>query len=191
LIQGSASDWGFFVQCESPIGDSVPCSDSNGANVSRVPDPAGGGGYALRQYINPRESARSQLGIWGFAEPPIQNQLNNRGEIWIQMEVYIPSPAPSNSGNIGWLSIMDTQSTGSNGAERWHTNPGVFLCSAVFPVCGSGSAGKLVTRNVGNNVFVGPTTNPVPLNQWFKLQVHFIWSTSPVPVTYYITGQQV
>jgi hypothetical protein len=30
----------------------------------------------------------------------------------------------------------------------------------------------------------------LPINQWFKLQIHVPWSTSAVPVTFYVNGTQ-
>jgi hypothetical protein len=82
---------------------------------------------------------------------------------------------------------MDVHSTGDLGANRWHTNPGLFLCSAALR-CSSGDTGKLVARNLRNNLFV-QSSDPVPVNQWVKIQVHVPWSTTPVPVTFYVNGR--
>jgi len=169
----------------------VTCSDRNGANLSRVPDPAGGPGSAIRHYIVPSNGGgRAQLSTVTSTNPALASQLANFGEVWIEQEMYIPAPLPSSSGKGPWLSLMYFHSFGPNGADRWHTNPGLFLCSAALK-CGSGDTGKIMARNWQNTVFAGPTEKPVPVNQWFKLQVHFRWATTPVPVTYYINGTQV
>ena len=107
-------------------------------------------------------------------------------DIWIEEEVFIPTNFVS-TGVGPWISIMDFHSVGAN---RWHTDPGLFMCSSVNG-CAAGDIGKLAARNYQGTIFAGPSTMPVPINQWFKLQVHWIWSTTPVPITYYINGVQV
>lgn len=186
-IQTGSSPWGFRFICEHPIGTPVVCSDSNGANISIVSDPLGGPGKAIRHYVVPTGGGRAQLGTSTFDNTALANQLASRSEVWIEQEMYIPGPIPTSTGKRAWISIMDVHSTGDFGANRWHTNPGLFLCSAALG-CSSGDAGKLAARNLRNNKFVQSSFH-VPIDQWFKVQVHVPWSTTPVPVTFFVDGK--
>jgi hypothetical protein len=183
---------GLHPGCEHPInGVKITCDAGNGADLSRVPDPAGGLGWAIRHYIIPSDGGgRAQVSTSTVGNPAFATQLANYSEIWIEQEMFIPAPVPSSEGNGSWISIMDFHTSDANGADRWHTNPGLFLCSGALR-CPPSEAGKLVARDWKNKIFGGPTAESVPVNQWFRLQVHFRWSTSPVPVTYYINGRQV
>ena len=66
-IQAGASPWGLPLGCAHPISTPVPCSDANGANVSVVPDPAGGPGKAMRHYMDVSNGGgRAQAGTMTF-----------------------------------------------------------------------------------------------------------------------------
>ena len=191
-IQSDPNEWGLHLGCEHPInGVKITCDAENGANLSRVPDPAGGSGWAIRHSIIPSHGGgRAQLSTSTLGNPAFATQLANYGEVWIEQEMFIPAPIPSSEGNGPWISLMDFHSSNANGAGRWHTNPGLFLCSEALR-CPPSETGKLVARDWKNKMFGGPSAKSVPINQWFRLQVHFRWSTSPVPVTYYVNGTQV
>lgn len=188
-IQTGPSPWGFRYVCEHPIGTGVRCSDSNGANISVVPDPAGGTGLAIRHYIVATGGGRAQLVTSTLDNGALASQIQSRGEVWIEQEVYIPGPMPSSKGNRAWLSIMDIHSTGDLGANRWHTNPGLFLCSVALR-CSPRDIGKLAARNFRNNV-LAHSSFQMPVDRWFKVQVHVPWSTAPVPVTFYADGKKM
>ncbi len=190
-IQNGSPPWGFdLIQCQHSIDTEVACSDANGANVSVVADPAGGTGKAMRHYIVTSGSGgRTQAGVMSLFNSAFATQLANHGEVWIEEEAYFPS-MPTPSGNYPWLSIMDFHSTDSAGDNRWHTNPGLFLCATGID-CSSADTGKLKARNFTDSIEAGPTTITVPIGRWFKLQVHWVWSTSAVPITYWIDGVQV
>ena len=188
-IQTGPSPWGFRYVCEHPIGTGVICSDSNGANISVVPDPAGGTGLAIRHYIAPTGGGRAQLVTSTADNAALANQITSRGEVWIEQEMYIPRPIPSSKGKRAWISIMDVHSTGELGANRWHTSPGLFFCSAALR-CPSRDTGKFAARNFRNNVFAHSSFE-MPVDRWFKVQVHVPWSTAPVPVTFYVDGKEM
>jgi hypothetical protein len=192
IQSGGASPWNFsFNNCEHPIGTNVTCSDANGANLSIVNDPAGGPGKALRHYINTANGGGcAQAGVITWGDANFNNQLKTKGDVWIEQEVYIPSPAPSAALAGPWLNLVSFHSVSPT--LRWHTDPGLLFCSPTFSIeCPSGSNGKLVARNYTGLITAGATALPVPVNQWFKLQIHWIWSTSPVPTDFYINGAKV
>jgi hypothetical protein len=189
-IQTGSIPWGFRpLQTEHPIGTAVVSSDANGASLTVVADPAGGGGKAMRHYgASGMSSWRAQAGIWTGDNKAFADQIAAHNEVWVEMEIYIPEAIVS-SGNYPFLNIMDFHSTDSNGAYRLHTNPGLFLCSSAFGRCSGGSM-KLVVRDYFGNQ-TGPSTAAVPIAQWFKLQVHWVWSLTGAPITYWINGVQV
>ena len=97
-IQAGSKPWGFSAtECEHPIQIGVACSDANGANISRVADPLGGGGFALRHYARvgdtggPEGGARSQVGIWFNDNPEWQAAATSGNKIYIAQELYIPT----------------------------------------------------------------------------------------------------
>jgi len=188
-IQTGAWPWGFsYSTCEHPINTTVVCSDANGSNLSVVPDPAGGTGKALRHYIDMANGGgRSEAAAITSRIPAFANQMNTRGEVWIEWEVFIPE-APTATGEGPWLSVMDFHSVGPS--SRWHTDPGLFFCSTSWPCGFPADAGKLSTWNSMTSAGAGPSP-AVPVNRWFKLQVHWVWSASPVPITFYLDGVQV
>jgi hypothetical protein len=189
-IQTGSSPWGFHgLWTEHPIGTAVENSDANGASLTVVGDPVGGGGKAMRHYGTAGTSSwRAQAGIWTGDNKAFASQIAAHNEVWVEMEIYIPEAVVS-SGKYPFLNILDFHSTNSDGGFRFHTNPGLFLCSSAFGRCGGGNM-KLVVRDFFGNQ-TGPSAAAVPIAQWFKLQVHWVWSLTGAPITYWINGVQV
>jgi len=182
--------WSFFPVCQNSA-NSIPSgtlgSDAAGASLSRVRDPAGGTGWAIRHYLDSAAGGyRAQMSLASWTLAPFGTQLA-KGEVWIEQEMYIPAPMPTAGDSDAWLSIQDFHSHGANGENWHHSHPALMLGS---PVMGR-QPGQLVARNFQNNIFSAPTVNTVPLNRWFRLQVHLPWRTTVVPVKYYIDGTQV
>ena len=69
----------------------VTPGDADGANLSRVPDPLGGPGYALRQYgVLDEDGARSQVGLYSFSQPAFRNLALSGVPVYVAMEWYFP-----------------------------------------------------------------------------------------------------
>ena len=83
-IQGTSAQFGFDgIGTNHPIEAApVPPSDANGANVSRVPNPLPGGGYAMRHYgVFDVGGARAQAGIYGALNKVFNDQATRPGGI--------------------------------------------------------------------------------------------------------------
>jgi hypothetical protein len=72
-IQSGNSPFGFNdISTEYPIDNEVKASDANGANLSRVPDPLGSAGYAMRSYgALGTGGSRAQLALWSATTRPL------------------------------------------------------------------------------------------------------------------------
>lgn len=180
---------GFFPVVQQPIGTNLIGlgADNLGASLSRVRDPAGGPGYALRHYLDPFRGGRAQYSMASWTNPAF-GTMAQRGEVWIEWEVYFPV-VPSSSGPGAWLSIMDFHSHGPNGEEWWATNGALMFASEALGGT-SNDQGRLRMRDTTNTRFSNISTAGIPAGRWVKLQVHYIWSTSEVPITLYIDGVQ-
>jgi len=101
---------------------------ANGVDLSRVPDPLGGPGYAIRQYGTFDEGgARSELGLWSFVHKEFGDLASSGAPVYVAQEWYFPEAIDAGGDSAPWLNLMDWHSTGDGGNNRWHTCPGTFL----------------------------------------------------------------
>lgn len=185
--------WTFLPICEkwnngvNAIPQGTLGSDAAGASLSRVRDPAGGTGWAIRHLIDLTNGyARAQMSLASWTLPAFGAQLA-KGEVWIEQEVYIPAPLPTVGDPRAWMSLQDFHVHNAAEPLNWlHTWPGLFLGS---PSVANSPPGRLISR--ASNIFSKPSSLPVPVGRWFRLQTHFPWSTSAVPVTYYFDSVEV
>jgi hypothetical protein len=181
---------GFFPAVQWPISQNLAGlgSDAAGASLSRVPDPAGGGGFAIRHYLNPANGGgRAQYSMASWTNQAFGIEAA-KGQVWIEWEVYFPV-VPTSVGPGAWLSIMDFHSHGPNGEEWWATNGALMFASEVLGGTPA-DAGKLRMRDNTNTRFSNISMDRLPAGRWVKLQVHYIWSTTEVPITLYVDGVQ-
>jgi hypothetical protein len=182
---GTAENWGFdYMMTESPIGTSVKPSDANGANISRVADPLGGAGYALRFYTDFSRSAdgvRAEVDLLSQSNTAFAAQAKSTKGIWVAQEWYFPQALSAGNDDYPWLNLWDWHSVG---ADRWHTSPGVMVAKdgsmKVQFVWGGGSASY--------NDTTGYSSIAMPVGRWFSIEMHYVWSTSTVTVSLWIDG---
>ena len=184
-IQAGAADWGFdYVMTECPIGNSVSPSDANGVNISRVADPLGGAGYALRFYTDfsrSDEGARAEVDLLSQANATFSAQAKSAAGIWVAQEWYFPQALSAGSDDYPWMNLWDWHSVGS---DRWHTSPGIMPAKdgsmRVQFVWGGGSAAYNETS--------GFSSIALPVGRWFNIEMHYTWSTSTVTLSLWIDG---
>ena len=189
-IQSGGGLYGFDqLGTEHPIGTTVTPSDTNGANLTRVPDPLGGPGYALRQYgVCDEGGARSQLGLYSFS----QNQSAFRdlalsGEpVYVAQEIYFPDTIDAGGDGWAWLALLDWHTT-RDGGDRWDTSPGIVLQqdgSMRFQF----AWGFLARQVNGSNS--DWSSIGMPVGQWFDLEMRWQFASSQTAtVSVWINGQ--
>ena len=182
-IQNGSKPWGFTATtCEHPIAAEVACSDANGANVTRVPDPLGGRGFALRHFARVGDTggseggARSQIGLWFNDNPEWQAAATSGDKIYIAQELYIPTEMVG-TGNYPWLDIMGIQVTNNSGDNRWHTNPGLHIASDWYEAPGRMYLSIDWGSQSGQNPDV-MTSIPLPVGEWFDLEFSWQWTAA-------------
>jgi len=169
--------WGFSdAACHRPVdGDGDPtCADAQGVNISRVADPAGGGGYALRFYTELNGiGVRAQLGVYGAWDATFNAAASSGNPIYCAMEMYIPSPAwYLNSGTGGWMSLGDFHTLQPGGGGRYHTSPGFMINR------GGANTIQFAWNGMSGNGNGSPySTTAMPTDEWFDFEVG--WQHSP------------
>ncbi len=175
--QTTGKPWGFSdVVCEKPHDNRVSCSDANGVNASKVANPIAGGGFAIRQYgeLNgPGEGARSEPGIHTQDFPVWEAATTSGTQFYLAQELYFPSDIVG-TGEYPWLSIMDFHSVNVIGQNRYHTNPGFFIQNELDNPPGNMYIGVAWANNNSGGVF----SQPLPVGEWFDLEVSYRWTTS-------------
>jgi hypothetical protein len=190
-IQSGGGVYGFDqLGTEHPIGQTVTPSDANGANLSRVADPLGGPGYALRHYgVFDEDGARSQLGLYSFI-PSRQafKDLALSGEpVFVAQEIYFPEAVEAGGEEWAvWLSILDWHTT-KDGTERWDTAPGLMLKQ-------DGSMRFQFAWGVRARQINGDTsqwsTIGMPVGEWFDLEMRWQFASSQTAtVSVWINGE--
>jgi hypothetical protein len=190
-IQSGGGLYGFDqLGTEHPIGTTVTPSDANGANLSRVPDPVGGPGYALRQYgVFDEGGARSQLGLYSFSESQSAfRDLALSGEpVYVAQEWYFPETIDAGGDGWAWLAFLDWHTT-RDGGDRWHTSPGILLQqdgSMRFQFgWGRDAAGQV------NGYNSDWSTIALPVGEWFDFEMRWQLATSQTAtVSVWINGE--
>jgi hypothetical protein len=184
-IQSGSAPYGFRdLSTQRPIGVTVAPSDANGVNLSRVPDPLGGGGYAMRHYgMFDRQGARSQLGLWG--EGAFGDLAASGQPVYIAQEWYFPEALYSNS--WGWLALWDWHSTGPSwGENRWHTAPSVMLLSdgSMRAELKWGGDAAYANGEVGARSSVG-----LPVGEWFDIEMRYQWTEGGTTISVWVNGE--
>jgi hypothetical protein len=184
---GTADNWGFdYVMTESPIGTSVTPSDANGANISRVADPLGGSGHALRFYADfgsgsYPDGARAEVDLLSQSNTAFAAQAKSAKGIWVAQEWYFPQALSAGNDDYPWINLWDWHSVGG---DRWHTSPGVMPAKdgsmRVQFVWGGPAA------NYNNTT--GYSSIAMPVGRWFDIEMHYVWSTSSVTLSLWIDG---
>jgi hypothetical protein len=154
----------------------------NRCNLSRVADPAGGGGWALEQLgdINRTSETRSEAGLYFWSgHSALMSHLNTGTPIFVTQEMYIPSPLPSETGGTPWMSMMDFHSDGT------HTNPGIFYNGS-----GDGTFEPLWNQWNSDPGFSN-AAYPLKTDQWFKVEFEWAWKTSGATIRIWIDGDLV
>ena len=87
-IQTKAEPCGFDEWLtERPNDQEITPSDANGVNISKVPDPLGGGGYAVRQYATfDTRGSRSEAGIWSFSDSVFSDLVTSGQSVYMAQE---------------------------------------------------------------------------------------------------------
>lgn len=184
-IQENLPNWGFDQVRTDHGGVIISPSDVNGANVTRVPDPAGGTGFVLRLFGNLTGGARAQVGIGSPNWPALVEQLKTPEGIWIESECFIPENIHAEAVGYQWMSLFDIHSTNADGSRRWHTCPGIMLNP-------DGSMRFQLQWGGESNAINKPSdwsTVPLPVGRWFKRLIHYIWSETPITLQMWIDDQ--
>ena len=116
-------DW---TTCEKPISSIVSCQngDGDGAEFDLASDPAGGSGFAIRQYADLRSGGgRSQGAVLSQSKPAIDALFDGQEEIWFYTQYFFPQPVLG----TGWLHFFGFQQTGNAG--RISNNPAINFWS--------------------------------------------------------------
>jgi hypothetical protein len=176
---------GFITQY--PIGNIVEADDANGANLSRVSDPDGGPGYALRQYgVFDENGARSQLGIWSFAQDEFRDLALSGEPVYVAQEWYFPETIEAGGDPWPWLSLLDWHTT-ADGGTRWATCPGMMLNedgSMRFHFAWGCPAGE-VNGSTSDWSSIG-----MPVGQWLDVEMRWQFATGPTAtVSVWINGE--
>jgi len=171
-IQSGGEPYGFdeFLT-ESPIDNVVTPRDGNGANLSRVPDPLGGPGYAIREYGNfAQGGARSELGLWSFNQPEFSALVLSGAPVYVAQEWYFPKAIDAGGDDWPWLNLWDWHSVSSS--DRWHTDPGLMLAK---------DGSMRVRWEWGGdppNVESGYSSIGFPVGEWFDIEMKYQWSSN-------------
>lgn len=183
-IQEDEPMWGFDgIGVCNPGNIEVAPDDANGANLSRVPDPSGKPGYALRHFaLLDKQGAyvRSQAGVYGSNHKEFNDAAESPTGVYLEQECYIPEVLSANSDGYSWLSLQDIHVTDADGANRsW----------LALPVLQDGSMrAKLawggVLYNVNLNNGTPPPISAIPLSvrRPFIIKTHFIRSVEPTTI---------
>jgi hypothetical protein len=184
-IQEGQRPWGFSGLATQYNGKTVAPSDANGANISRVPDPAGGPGFAMRHFaVFGPKVGRSQAGLWSFANPTFAKQAKSEEGVYLAQEWYLPEVFSAKGPSVPWISLLDWHSVGPNGSNRWHTSPGLFLAK-------DGSMRVRLDWNYGMTGNPGSawSTIPLPVGRWFDVEMYYKWTTGPTTIKVWIDGE--
>ena len=180
----ASSPWGFDgIGVEHPIGSAVAPSDTNGANLSRVSDPAGGSGYALRHFGTfDSGGSRSQAGIYGFANAVFGAQAKSAEGIYMAQEWYFPTTIGAGGDAWPWINLWDWHSTDTGGGNRWHTRPGLMLVED----------GSMRVRwewgGASPNASSADSSVALPVGKWFDVEMYYQWSTSGTTLKLWVDG---
>ena len=188
-IQSDGNLFGFdAIGTQHPIGTNVTPGDSNGANVSRVTDPLGGSGYAIRQYgVFDTGGARSQLALWSFRHEAFRDLALSGEPVYVAQEVYFPERIDADDSGWAWLSLLDWHTT-LDGANRWHTSPGIMLKqdgTMRFQFAwGGGAAGEV------NGPVSEWSTLGMPVGEWFDIEMRWQFATDQTAtISVWINGE--
>jgi hypothetical protein len=181
-IQDGELPWGFDGLGIQYAGVHVVPDDANGANLSKVPDPAGGPGYALRHYANFDNSARSQAGIYSFVTPELAAQAMSDEGVYVAMEWYFPEVFHADRIHGPWINVWDWHSTGPWGSDRWHTSPGMFLKT-------DGTMQFYLAWFFGGGGVSQESNVPFPVGRWFDIEMHYKWTSGPATIQVWIDGE--
>jgi len=177
---------GFGV--EHPIGTPVTASDASGANLSRVADPAGGGGWAMRHFgVFDAGGARAQAGLYGDANTVFGEQARRPEGVWVAQEWYFPHAVGAESDPYCWLAVWDWHSidAGTRG-NRWHTSPGLLVARDGSMRLELGWGGPAYDIN-GDAI---RSTIAMPVGRWFDVEMHYQWVASRTgTIQVWIDGQ--
>jgi hypothetical protein len=177
-IQSGGSPFGFDNrETQHPIDVTVEPSDGNGANLSRVPDPLGGQGYAMRPYGRfDQGGARSQLALWGgaFGDLAASGQT-----VYVAQEWYFPEALHSDS--WGWLALWDWHSTGPGwGENRWHAAPSLNLLSDGSMRVELAWGGTTADINGWSG---DVSSKGLPVGEWFDIEMRYQWTAGTTTIT--------
>jgi hypothetical protein len=177
-IQSGSSPYGFdeFLT-ERPIDHVVTPSDANGVNLSRVPDPLGGPGYAIRQYGEfDSGGARAELGIWSFQNEAFRELALSGAPVYVAQEWYFPEAIDANGDEWPWLSFLDWHTTAAQGEARWNTSPGIVVNedgSMTFEFNWGSGPGEF------NGQGSGWSQIGMPVGEWFDIEMRWQFATGP------------
>jgi hypothetical protein len=187
-LQTTASaPWGFDgLAVEHPIGtDATGGGDAAGASLTRVLDPLGAGGFAMRHYATfDNSGSRSQAGIYSFANAAFAAQAKSREGIWVAQEWYFPQRMTAQGDNYAWMNLWDWHSTDDGGGNRWHTSPGLMLAedgSMRVKWEWGGPASSL-------NPDTGLSAVALPVGRWLDVEMHYTWTTGTTTLSLWIDG---
>lgn len=163
-IQTGVWPWSFdWTMLEHPIGTLVQASDA-GANLSVVPDPAGGPGKAMKHLVV--WPGRAQAGVVSTTNPIFSAQAKSAAGLWIAFEMFIPVAMSAGGDPGSWLSIMDFHCVDANGANRTHTSPGLMLAR-------DGSMKFRYEWGPVSNPVSAYSDAPLPIGRWCEIEQYW------------------
>lgn len=184
-IQTGQRPWGFSGLATEYNGAMVAPNDANGANISRVADPAGGPDYAMRHFaVFGNGGARSQAGLWSFANPAFAGQALSDEGVYVAQEWYFPAALNAGGHWAPWINVWDWHSMGPSGANRWHTSPGMFLARD-----GTMRFNLGWHSGLSGNPTSAWSTIPFPVGRWFDIEMYYKWTTGPATLKVWIDGE--
>jgi hypothetical protein len=185
-LQTGNTPWGFDgLAVQHPIGTDVVADDANGVNLSLVPDPVAGRGFALRHFATfDTGGSRSQAGIYSFANSVWNEQAKRAQGVWVAQEWYFPQALGAAGDPAPWINLWDWHSTDADGGNRWHTSPGLMLDkdgSMRVRWAWGGPAGNV-------NPTSAVSTLALPVGRWFDIEMHYVWTTDKTTLSLWIDG---
>src|SRR3990172_8918010 len=179
-IQEDSPLWGFDgIGTNNPGNVPVPPDDTNGVNLSRVPNPAGG--FWLRHYADlskPGAYIRSQAGIYGSVHKAFNDAASSG--VYISHKCFLPRILSANGDAFSWLGLWDIHSKDLSGGNRSYLGMNVEQDGSMRAKRAWGGPLYLLNRDRGPS----PPASKIalPVGRAFTIKTHFIRSTEPTTI---------
>ena len=187
-IDENTAQWGFdWLETAYPIGNtlSVTNNDALGASITRVVDPITGTGSALRLFGQfDAGGSKAQVGIFSFANTAFGNQAKSNDGIYVAQEWLFPQVLSANGDPWSWIDLLDWHSTGIDGADRWHSSPGLILArdGSMHAHFEWGGDAQYINQDSADSLLA------FPVGEWFNIEMYYKWSATSADLRMWVNG---